>query len=54
MRDFLSAVMEHVAKEIAAGRDKPAVVGMENFPGFPDFHVPLPEPPGDGARGRLR
>ena len=22
--------------------DKPAVVGMENFPGFPDFHVPLP------------
>ncbi len=42
MRDFLSAVMEHVAKEIAAGRDKPAVVGMENFPGFPDFHVPLP------------
>jgi len=42
MRDFLSAVMEHVAKEIAEGRDKPAVVGMENFPGFPDFHVPLP------------
>jgi len=42
MRDFLSAVMEHVGKEIAAGRDKPAVVAMENFPGFPDFHVPLP------------
>jgi len=42
MRDFLSAVLAHVAKEIAAGRDKPAVVGMENFPGFPDFHVPLP------------
>ena len=42
MRDFFSAVMEHVEKEIAAGRDKPAVVGMVNFPGFPDFHVPLP------------
>jgi glyoxylase-like metal-dependent hydrolase (beta-lactamase superfamily II) len=42
MRDFFSAVIEHVEKEIAAGRDKPAVVGMENFPGFPDFHVPLP------------
>jgi cyclase len=42
MRDFFAAVMEHVAREIAAGRDKPAVVGMENFPGFPDFHAPLP------------
>ena len=42
MRDFLSAVMAHVGKEIAAGREKSAVVGMENFPGFPDFHLPLP------------
>ena len=42
MRDFFSAVMEHVGKEVAAGRDKAAVVGMENFPGFPDFHSPLP------------
>ncbi len=42
MRDFFSAVMDHVGKEIAAGRDKPSVVGLENLPGFPDFHVPLP------------
>jgi len=42
MRDFFSAIMAHVQGEIAAGRDKAAVVGMENFPGFPDFHVPLP------------
>jgi len=42
MRDFFSAVMAHVGKQIEAGRDKAAVVGMENFPGFADFHVPLP------------
>jgi cyclase len=42
MRDFFSAVMAHVEGDIAAGRDKAAVVGMENFPGFADFHVPLP------------
>jgi cyclase len=31
-----------VGKQVAAGRDKPAIVALENFPGFPDFHVPLP------------
>src|ERR1035438_7223704 len=42
MRDFFSAILAHVEKEIAAGSDKAGGVGMENFPGFPDFHVPLP------------
>ena len=42
MRDFFSALMEHVEKEIAAGHDKPAVVALENLPGFPDYHAPLP------------
>ena len=42
MRDFFSAVVSHVEKEIAAGHDKPTVVGVENMPGFPDFHAPLP------------
>jgi cyclase len=42
MRDFFAAVLEHVGKGIAAGRDKPSVVALENMPGFPDFHVPLP------------
>lgn len=42
MRDFLAAVLAHVERQIAAGSDKPAVVGLENFPGFPDFHAPLP------------
>lgn len=42
MRDFLTGVLEHVQGEIAAGRDKPAIVGLENLPGFPDFNAPLP------------
>jgi glyoxylase-like metal-dependent hydrolase (beta-lactamase superfamily II) len=42
MRDFLSAVMERVQRDVAAGRDKPSVVGVENLPGFPDFNAPLP------------
>jgi cyclase len=41
-RDFLSAVLEHVQAEIAAGHDKPQVVALENFPGFPDYAAPLP------------
>jgi glyoxylase-like metal-dependent hydrolase (beta-lactamase superfamily II) len=42
MRDFFSAVMEHVSGEVAAGHDKAAVVALDNLPGFPDFHAPLP------------
>lgn len=42
MRDFLSAVLERVEKEVAAGHDKATVVAVENMPGFPDFHTPLP------------
>lgn len=42
MRDFLSAVLERVQKDIAAGRGKPEVVAVENLPGFPDFATPLP------------
>jgi glyoxylase-like metal-dependent hydrolase (beta-lactamase superfamily II) len=42
MRDFLAAVLDHVGREIAAGRDKSAVIALENMPGFPDYHAPLP------------
>ncbi len=42
MRDFFSAILERVEKEIAAGHDKPAVVAVDNLPGFPDYHAPLP------------
>jgi cyclase len=42
MRDFFTGVLEHVQREIAAGHDKSAVVALENLPGFPDYHAPLP------------
>ena len=42
MRDFFTAVLERVQGEIGAGHDKPAVVALENMPGFPDYHAPLP------------
>jgi len=42
MRDFLSAVLERVQRDIAAGRGKTEVVAVENLSGFPDFNVPLP------------
>ncbi|HEY4989576.1 MAG TPA: MBL fold metallo-hydrolase [Opitutaceae bacterium] len=42
MRDFLSAVLDRVQKDVAAGREKAAVVALDNLPGFPDYHMPLP------------
>jgi glyoxylase-like metal-dependent hydrolase (beta-lactamase superfamily II) len=42
MRDFFTAVLERVQKDIAEGRDKTQVVAVENLPEFPDFNVPLP------------
>ena len=42
MRDFFSAVLDHVGKAVAAGQDKSSVVALDNMPGFPDFHTPLP------------
>ncbi len=41
-RDYLSGLLAHVEKEIAAGKAKTEVVALENLPGFPDFHTPLP------------
>lgn len=45
-RDYLSALVAHVEQEIKAGKSKDEIVKLENFPGFPDFHVP----PGRGNR----
>jgi cyclase len=42
MRDFNSAVLDYVGRQIAAGHDKPAVVALDNLRGFPDYHQPLP------------
>jgi glyoxylase-like metal-dependent hydrolase (beta-lactamase superfamily II) len=45
-RDYLSALLAHTEKEIKAGKSKEEIQKLENFPGFPDFHVP----PGRGNR----
>ena len=42
MRDYLTALLEHVQREIAAGKTKEQIATLENLPGFPDFHVPRP------------
>jgi hypothetical protein len=42
MRDFFTGVLEHVQREITAGRDKSTVVALENMPEFPDYNAPLP------------
>jgi len=42
LRDYLVSLLEHVQAQIAAGKSKEEVSTMENFPGFPDFHQPLP------------
>lgn len=45
-RDYLSALLAHVAAAIQAGKPKEEIQKLENLPGFPDFHVP----PGRGNR----
>ncbi len=41
-RDYLSGLLEHVEKRIKAGDPKETIVALENLPGFPDYHTPLP------------
>jgi cyclase len=41
-RDYLSALLDYTQKKIDAGEPKERIVALENFPGFPDFHAPLP------------
>ncbi len=45
-RDYIAALLAHVEKEIKAGKPRAEIVKLENFPGFPDLHVP----PGPGNR----
>ena len=42
LRDYLVSLLEYVQAQISAGKSKEEVSTMENFPGFPDFHQPLP------------
>lgn len=39
MRDFLTALVEHVQAEIKAGKAKAEIVTLQNLPGFPDHHA---------------
>ncbi|MEI6051387.1 MAG: MBL fold metallo-hydrolase [Opitutaceae bacterium] len=41
-RDYITALLAHVEKQIAAGEPKERIAALENFPGFGDFHLPLP------------
>ena len=41
-RDYLSGLLEHTRKEIAAGKSKGEIATLENLPGFPDFHQARP------------
>lgn len=42
LRDYLSALLDYTQKKISAGEPKEKIVALENFPGFADFHSPLP------------
>lgn len=42
LRDYFSALLDYTQKQIAAGVPKEQIVALENFPGFDDFHAPLP------------
>lgn len=41
-RDYLTGLLDHVQKRIAAGESKEKISTLENLPGFTDFHTPLP------------
>lgn len=45
-RDYLAALLAYVETGIKAGKTKEEIVKLDNFPGFPDLHVP----PGPGNR----
>lgn len=42
MRDYISALLEHVERAIKAGKTKDEIATLENLAGFPDFHQPAP------------
>lgn len=42
IRDYLSALLEYVQKQITTGKTKEEVITLQEFPGFPDFAQPGP------------
>ena len=51
-RDYVSALLAYVGKEIKAGTTKEKLQQLVDFPGFPDLHVPL-GPAGNRLAGNL-
>lgn len=47
MRDYFSALLAHVEKQIAAGKSRGEVASLDNLPGFQDFW------PAEGVKNRL-
>ena len=41
-RDYISAMLAYTEKAIAAGKSRADIAALDNLPGFPDFHLPLP------------
>jgi cyclase len=41
-RDYLSGLLDYTQQRIKAGDAKEKIVALENLPGFPDYHSPLP------------
>lgn len=41
-RDYLSGLLAHTQREIAAGKSKGEIATLENLPGFEDFHQARP------------
>jgi len=42
LRDYLTGLLDHTRKQIAAGLPKTEIVALENLPGLPEFNQPLP------------
>jgi glyoxylase-like metal-dependent hydrolase (beta-lactamase superfamily II) len=42
MRDYLTGLLDHVRRQIAAGKTRGEIAALENLPGFPDYHMPRP------------
>lgn len=42
LRDYLSGLLDHVRRQIAAGTPKEELTKLEDLPGFPEFHQPPP------------
>lgn len=40
MRDYIAGLLDHVGRQIAAGKSRDEIVRLDNLPGFADWHVP--------------